>query len=47
LSISEYDGIVTLHGGDYVVPGDLVVNGFILGSGDEFVKVVFWRSGAR
>ena len=30
----------------YVVPGDLVVNRFVFGSGDEFVEVEFWRSGA-
>jgi len=29
-----------------VVSGDLVVNGFVLGSGDEFVEVEFWRGGA-
>jgi hypothetical protein len=30
-----------------MVPRDLVVNRFILGSGDEFVKVELWRSGGR
>jgi len=27
-------------------PGDLVVNGLVLGSSDEFVEMEFWRSGA-
>jgi len=47
LSVGEYDGVIALHGGNYVVPGDLVATGFIFGSGDDFVEVVFWRSGAR
>ena len=43
LSASKYEGIVTLHSGGYVVSGDLVVNGFVLGSGDELAEVEFWR----
>ena len=46
LSVGKYNGVVTLHSGDYVVPGDLVVNRFVFGSGDELVEVEFWRSGA-
>jgi len=47
LSVGKHDGIVTLHGGDDMVPGNLVVNGLILGSGNDFVEVEFWRSGGR
>jgi len=47
LSVGEHDGIVTLHSGDDMVSGNLVVNRFILGSGNEFIEVEFWRSGGR
>jgi len=46
LSVGEHDRVVTLHSGEYLVPGELIVNRFVLGSGDEFVGVEFWRSGA-
>ena len=46
LPIGKHDRIVTFHSGDYVIPGDLVVNGFILRSGDEFIEVELWRSSA-
>lgn len=46
LSVGKHDGIVTFHSGDDMVSGNLIVDGFILGSGDEFVEMEFWRSGA-
>ena len=45
LSVGKDDGVVTLHSRDDMFPRDLIVNGFILRSGDEFVEVEFWRSG--
>ena len=30
-----------------MVPGDLVIDRLILGSGNEFVEVKFWGSGGR
>jgi len=36
--------IATLHSRDCMIPGDLIVNRFALGSREEFVGVEFWRS---
>jgi len=44
--MGEHCRVVTLDSGDYVVPGDLVVNRFVFGPGVESVEVEFWRSGA-
>ena len=46
MSVGKHDGVVTLHSGNDMISGDLVVNGFILRPGDELVKVELWRSGA-
>jgi len=46
LSVGEHSRVVVLHSKDYVVPGDLVVNRPVFGSGDEFIEVEFWRSDA-
>ena len=46
LPVGKHNGIVTLHSGNNMISRDLVVNGFILRSGDEFVEMEFWRSSA-
>ena len=46
LPVGKHNGIVTLHSGDDMVPGDFVVNGLVLRSGYEFVEMEFRGSGA-
>ena len=45
LPISKHHSIITLHSGDDVFSSDLVVHGLVLGAGNEFVKMEFWRGG--
>lgn len=46
LPVGKHNRIVTLHSGNDVISRDFVIYGFILGTGDEFIKMKFWRSGA-
>lgn len=39
LLIGKYDGIMATHSGVDMIPGDFVINGFILGPGDEFIEI--------
>lgn len=44
MSVSKHNSVVALHSGNDMISRDFVVNGFILGTGDELVEMEFWRS---
>ena len=46
MPIGKHNSVVALHSGNDMVSCDLIVKGFILGSGDEFVEMKFWRNSA-